>query len=196
MVVGITGGIGSGKSIVCRLFGCLNIPVYDADSRAKWLTNHDPEIRKNVTALLGEDSYTASGEYNRPFVASQVFGNADLLAKLNNIIHPAVQQDTDSWIKKHSHYPYLIKEAALMNKAGHHNNLDYVIVVDAPVDLRVKRVLVRDNRSEEEIRNIIARQVSDDERRQIADFIVHNDEDSALIPQILALHQNLLSKIS
>ncbi|GLU51816.1 dephospho-CoA kinase [Dyadobacter frigoris] len=195
MHIGVTGGIGSGKSIVCKLFVCLDIPVYDADTRAKWLTNHDPEIREAVIKLLGKESYTESGEYNRPFVSSQVFKNPDLLKKLNGIIHPAVGKDTDAWLESHSNSPYVIKEAAIMNKAGENNNLDYVIVVTAPVELRLSRIRNRDkNRSEAEIRSIIERQISDEERDEIADFKIDNGENVALIPQVLKLHKLFLKK--
>jgi dephospho-CoA kinase len=195
MNIGVTGGIGSGKSIVCKLFSCLDIPVYDADTRAKWLTNHDPVIREAVIALLGSESYTESGEYNRAFVSSRVFQNADLLKKLNGIIHPAVMKDTEVWMEKNSVFPYVIKEAAIMNKAGDKNNLDYVIVVQAPVALRLSRIKERDkSRSEEEIKAIIERQISDEERDKIADFTINNDENAALIPQVLQLHNLFLEK--
>lgn len=193
MNIGVTGGIGSGKSIVCKLFACLDIPVYDADTRAKWLTNHDLVIRKAVVELLGEESYTEAGEYNRPYVSDKVFKNPDLLKKLNAIIHPAVGKDTADWLARNSESPYVIKEAAIMNKAGVNNNLDYVIVVQAPIELRIQRVKKRDkNRSEEEIRAIIERQISDEERQEIADFTINNDENVALIPQVLHLHQLFL----
>lgn len=188
LLIGVTGGIGSGKSMVCRLFECLDIPVYYADSRAKWLTNHDPEIREKVMALLGPLSYDAAGRYNTSFVASVVFKDEDLLKELNAIIHPVVMRDTREWVMGHSGMPYVVKEAAIMAKAGHSNALDYVVVVEAPVDLRVKRILQRDNRSEQEIRAIIERQVTDAARKEIADFTVNNDEKAALIPQVLALH--------
>lgn len=195
MNIGVTGGIGSGKSIVCKLFACLDIPVYDADTRAKWLTNNDPEIRKAVIQLLGEESYTLNGEYNRPYVSSRVFNNPDLLKKLNGIIHPAVGKDTDTWLENHNNSPYVIKEAAIMNKAGENNNLDFVIVVTAPVELRLSRIRNRDkNRSEAEIRSIIERQISDEEREAIADFKVDNGENAALIPQVLKLHKLFLGK--
>ena len=195
MNVGVTGGIGSGKSIVCRIFSCLDIPVYDADSRAKWLTNNDSAMRQEIIQLLGTQAYTENGEYNRSFVSSQVFKNAELLKELNSIIHPAVLKDTEAWLAKHDHFPYVVKEAAIMNRAGQKNNLDYVIVVHAPVDLRLSRIRNRDkNRSEQEIRSIIERQISDEERNEIADFVVNNDEHVALIPQVLKLHKLFLEK--
>lgn len=186
--IGITGGIGSGKSVVCKLFSCLGIPIYNADSRAKWLTNHNPQIINRVVALLGRDSYDAEGRYNTSYVSSLVFNNDDLLKKLNAIIHPVVMQDTADWVQNHATSPYVVKEAAIMNKAGDRNSLDYVVVVEAPLELRVSRILQRDKRSEDEIRAIVKRQVSDDDRKKVADFFINNDEESALIPQVLKLH--------
>ncbi len=189
LLIGITGGIGSGKSMVCRLFECLDIPVYYADSRAKWLTNHDPEIRERVTALLGAETYDSSGQYNTRFVASRVFNNAPLLKELNAIIHPVVLRDTKDWVARHAGVPYVVKEAAIMAKASQANAVDYVVVVEAPVELRIQRILQRDKRTEQEIRSIMERQVSDESRRGIADYIVHNDDASELIPQVLHLHE-------
>ncbi|MCF2503041.1 dephospho-CoA kinase [Dyadobacter sp. CY107] len=186
--IGITGGIGSGKSVVCKLFSCLGIPVYNADSRAKWLTNHNQQIINRVVALLGRDSYDAEGRYNTSYVSSLVFNNDDLLKKLNAIIHPVVMQDTADWVQNHATSPYVVKEAAIMNKAGDRNSLDYVVVVEAPLELRVSRILQRDKRSEDEIRAIVKRQVSDEDRKKVADFLINNDEESALIPQVLKLH--------
>ncbi|MCF2488367.1 dephospho-CoA kinase [Dyadobacter sp. CY347] len=190
--VGITGGIGSGKSVVCKLFSCLGIPVYNADSRAKWLTNHDPQIIESVVALLGDESYTKEGHYNTAYVSSLVFNNDDLLKKLNAIIHPVVMLDTADWVESHAAAPYVVKEAAIMNKAGDRNSLDYVVVVEAPLELRITRILQRDKRSEEQIRAIVKRQVSDDERKKVGDFFINNDEKSALIPQVMQLHQIFL----
>ena len=187
--IGVTGGIGSGKSVVCQLFSCLNIPVYHADDRAKWLTNHDLEIRERVVELLGAQAYNADGRYDTAFVASVVFKDETILKKLNAIIHPVVMRDTQNWVQANSDAPYVAKEAAIMNRAGDGNALDYVVVVEAPLELRVARILQRDKRSEEEIRSIVKRQVSDDERKQVADFFIYNDEESALIPQVLKLHE-------
>lgn len=188
-IIGITGGIGSGKSIVCRIFGVLGIPVYEADTRAKWLMNHDPQLKEQLIALLGSDAYTYTGEYNRAWVSSQVFDNQDLLLKLNAIVHPRVWQDSAAWVQQHSEAPYLLYEAAIMKAAGQGNAFRHVVMVSAPVELRVKRTLARDpQRSEQEVRAIIARQVSDEERLQIADFVVQNNDYQLLIPQVLHLH--------
>jgi len=192
--IGVTGGIGSGKSVVCKVFSCLGIPVYDADTRAKWLTNHMPEIREKVIALLGNNSYDSNGQYDRAFVSSLVFQNENLLKELNSIIHPVVMKDTQKWVAEQSKSAYVIKEAAIMKKAGVGNDLDYVIVVTSPVALRIERILQRDKRSKTEIGAIIKRQISDEERNKIADFVITNDEESALIPQILKLHELFLDK--
>ena len=186
--IGITGGIGSGKSVVCKVFACLGIKIYDADSRAKWLTNHNEEVRQKIVGLLGNEAYTAN-EYNRKWVAAQVFDNPGLLTQLNKIIHPAVGEDTEAWVNRNTSERYLIKEAAIMKAAGHNNALDYVVVVKAPIELRIQRILVRDHRTEDEIRAIMKRQVSEEERDAIADFQIFNDEQNPLIPQVLKLHE-------
>jgi dephospho-CoA kinase len=190
--IGITGGIGSGKSIVCKVFACLGISVYDADTRAKWLTNHHTHIREKVIALLGTEAYDEQGNYNRPYVASRVFQNEVLLKRLNEIIHPVVFRDTEEWISEKVGEAYVIKEAAIMKGAGDGNTLDYVVVVTAPEAIRIKRILLRDDRSESEIRAIIARQVTDEMRASIADFTINNDDFTAIIPQVLGLHKEFL----
>lgn len=189
--VGVTGGIGSGKSVVCRIFACLGVAVYEADARAKWLSNNDPDLRKEVIELLGAETF-AEGIYNRKYVAARVFSDALLLHKLNQIIHPRVFADSDHWLERHISQPYVIREAALMNRAGEENSLDKVIVVTAPLDLRIERTKARDlQRSEADIRAIIENQISDKARLELADFVVDNGENVSLIPQILSLHETL-----
>ncbi len=189
--IGITGGIGSGKTLVTRIFKCLGIPVYDADSRAKWLTNNDPSIIEGVKSLLGKQSYV-NGELDRSRVASMVFSNPDLLEKLNGIIHPAVGRDYKKWAFE-QHAPYVIKEAALLFESGSYLQLDAVIHVSAPVDLRIKRTLARDRqRSREEVEAIIARQMSDADRNSKSDYEIVNDGNTLVIPQVLKLHNDFL----
>lgn len=188
--IGITGGIGSGKSTVCRVFSILNVPVYEADERAKWLTNHDPILKADILRLLGPNAYDAAGHYNRAFVAAQVFTNPDLLKQLNALIHPRVFADTTRWVAEHEQNPYVLKEAALMNAASDGNDLDAVVVVTAPEPLRVARIRQRDpQRSTTEIQAIIDRQISEEARLKLADFVLVNDEASLLLPQILRLHE-------
>jgi dephospho-CoA kinase len=190
-IIGITGGIGSGKSLICKIFASFGIPTYEADTRAKLLTTQDPILKEKITQLLGPEAYTPTGEYNRAWIATQVFSNVDLLKKLNEIIHPAVRQDAEKWVSVNSNAPFLLYEAALMKGAGDGNFFQKVIVVNAPIELRIKRVKLRDGRSEQAIRDIIARQISDEERNKFADFIVENDEKTPVIPQVLALFELL-----
>jgi dephospho-CoA kinase len=193
MLIGITGGIGSGKSTVCQLFRALGAPVYEADDRAKWLTNHDPILRADILRLLGPEAYTEAGTYNRPWVATQVFADPNLLQQLNSLIHPRVWADSAAWVQTNARKPYLIYEAALMRAAGDGNALDTVVVVSAPETLRIQRVRQRDpHRSEPEIRKIIQNQISDDDRARIADVVVKNDESELLIPQVLTLHEQFI----
>jgi dephospho-CoA kinase len=191
--IGVTGGIGTGKSLVCRVFNALGIPVYEADERAKWLVNHDAILRADIIRLLGSNAYTGdslSGQYNRTWVAAQVFNHPERLQNLNALIHPRVHADTATWVATHQHLPYVVKEAAIMKAAGDGNTLDKVVVVQAPLELRLQRIRKRDpHRTEEEITNIINRQATEAQRLAIADFVVQNDEKQLLIPQILQLHQ-------
>lgn len=194
MLIGITGGIGSGKSTVCQLFLVLGAPVYEADDRARWLTNHDPILRADIVRLLGPEAYTEAGVYNRPWVATQVFADPVLLQQLNALIHPRVWADSAAWVQTHSGKPYLIYEAALMRATGNGNAPDAVVVVYAPETLRIQRVRQRDpQRSVAEIRKIIQNQINDDDRAKLADFVVRNDESELLIPQVLALHERFIN---
>ncbi len=191
--VGITGGIGSGKSIVCKIFAQLGVPIYDADSRAKWLNNFDPDLKKAIISIFGAEAYTSEG-LNRNYLANIVFNNQAKLAQLNNITHPAVAKDYEQWLNNQK-APYVIKEAALMFESGSHKMMDIVVNVTAPIELRISRVLARDTfRNEAEIRAIMAKQLSEEERQKKADFLVYNDEKQLLIPQLLKLHKQFLSR--
>ena len=190
--IGITGGIGSGKTIVCKMFKILGVPVYYADERAKWLTNNDLQLRKEIKELLGRQAYDDQGQYNRKWVAAQVFDNPELLKMLNALIHPRVFADTDKWFLEHKDVPYTLREAALMNAAGNNNDFDSVIVVSAPVETRIARIKKRDTqRTEEEIKSIIARQKSEEQFAAIANYTIINDDNHLLIPQVLELHEKL-----
>ncbi len=192
--IGVTGGIGSGKSVVCRVFSALGVPVYYADDRAKWLTTHDPILKADITRLLGAEAYDLSGAYNRSWVASQVFINPQLLGQLNALIHPRVWADTVAWVESHAHHAYVVKEAALMGKAGGGNLLDKVIVVTAPETLRIARIQQRDpHRSVTEIQHIMDRQLSDKERLNMSDYVLINDEQQLILPQLITLHAQFLA---
>jgi dephospho-CoA kinase len=189
LIIGVSGGIGSGKSVVCQIFRSLGVAIYNADERAKWLINNDDLLKAKIKSLLGSESYLPDGSYNRSWVAAQVFENVDLLQTLNALVHPQVAIDTDKWAKKYRHEPYIVKEAALFTKSGTGTLLDKLIVVVAPTQLRINRVKARDPyRSETDILKIITNQLSDEERLQNADYVVHNNESQLLIPQVYGLH--------
>lgn len=190
-IIGITGGIGSGKSLICRIFSTMNIPIYEADSRAKYLINQDLRLKNSIKNLLGNNAYTPTNEYNRAWVASKIFNNPDLLKQLNLLVHPCVHKDSHEWVKKYPKSPFLFYEAALMKAAGDNNRFDKVIVVSAPIELRIKRIKIRDKRSEQEIKAIIAQQITDEERLKIADYIIENDDKNPVLSQVLELYEEL-----
>jgi dephospho-CoA kinase len=192
--VGITGGIGTGKSTVCRIFSFLGIPIYDADSRAKWLTENNEEIRAALIAQFGEPVFTGS-ILNRTYLASVAFKDARSTNRLNSIIHPAVAEDFISWSLLQTSALYVLKEAALFYEAGTAHEMDAMIVVTAPIDLRMKRILKRDShRTESQIKEIIMRQWPEDKKIALADYVLVNDEHQLLIPQVLAFHEQIIKQ--
>ncbi len=190
MQIGITGGIGSGKSLVSKIFSALGIPVYDADSHAKSLMTTDQILVSQIRKEFGDLSYHADGTLNRVYLAQHVFNDQSRLDRLNSLVHPRVASDYEQWTKLHLDKPYVLKEAALLFEAGSNKTLDKIIVVAAPEELRIQRVLKRDaHRTVEQIRAIVGKQMPDDKKRELADFIVVNDETQLVIPQVLALHK-------
>lgn len=193
--IGITGGIGVGKTIVCRLFQVLGIPVYDADTRAKWVMQYDLALKQELQEAFGEEAYTSEGQLNRAYLASVVFNNQQRLDKLNALVHPHVGLDFERWAEANANAPYLIKEAALMFESESWRQMDEIIVVTAPLDVRLKRLLKRDpHRTEADIKAIISKQLSEEEKIARAQHIVYNDDQRLIIPQVLALHEQFLSK--
>ena len=194
MQVGITGGIGAGKSLICRIFKILGIPVYDADSRAKQLMQESAELRKKIMDTFGAQSYDAQGKLNRPYLAKLVFSDGQKVQELNALVHPEVGKDFSFWADSKEHkFPYIIKEAALLIESGSYKQLDFLVAVLAPEDLRIERTLKRDpHRDRYQIKSIISKQIGDDQRIKIADAVLYNDEKKPLIQQILALHQSLV----
>lgn len=187
--VGITGGIGTGKSTVCKIFASMGVPVLDADVLAKNIAEIDLNVKQQIIDSFGSESYDELNKYNRKFIASIVFKDANKLKELNNIIHPAVIEYANNWADEHSAYKYVIKEAALMFESGSYKYNDINIVVNAPKDLRIQRILSRDQSTIEDIIRRIESQMSDDDRNAMADKIIINDEHSSLIEQVYHLHQ-------
>lgn len=192
--IGITGGIGSGKTLVSRIFQCLAVPVYDADSHAKELMTTDGILISNIKKEFGELSFNTDGSVNRKYLSSAVFNDDVKLQKLNSLIHPCVAKDYQRWLEKWRGCPYVMKEAAILFEANSDKTLHKVIVVSAPEELRIKRVINRDtHRTEEDVRAIIQKQMPEEEKLKRSDFIIHNDEKVLLIPQVLELHSRFLS---
>lgn len=189
MKVGITGGIGSGKSIVCRIFTLLGIPVYDSDSRAKELMNRDPKLIAGIKGLFGEDAYR-DGQLDRKYVASRVFEHPRQLEALNALVHPAVKKDFRQWAERQK-APYVIEENAILFEGGFYRDMDKTVAVSAPEALRIRRTRLRDGVTEEAVRMRIANQMSEQERLARVDYILYSDEEQLLIPQVLRLHETL-----
>lgn len=192
--VGITGGIGSGKSTVARIFQVLDIPVYYADREARRLMNEDPGLRASLIRHFGTAAYDANG-LNRSHIASVVFNDPRQLELLNSLVHPATMKDGDDWMKT-QHMPYAIHEAALIFEAGVGARLDFIIGVSAPEALRIKRVMDRDGTERTEILKRMKRQIEESVKMKLCDAVIINDEQQAILPQVLALHQLLLEKAS
>lgn len=192
--VGITGGIGAGKSMVCRIFRQLGVPVYDADSRAKNLMTTDKILISEIQKEFGMLSYHNNGELNREYIIEQTFGNPERLNILNKLVHPRVAIDYKEWVKNNN-ARYVIKEAALLYESGSFEELDKMIVVTAPESVRIERVLQRDPyRTEEDVRKIILNQMDENEKKRRADYEIINDETVLVIPQVLKLH-GIFSKV-
>lgn len=189
--VGLTGGIGSGKSFVGSLFAELGVPVYQADVEAKMLIEADPEIVAAYKSFFGSDIYTPLG-LNRPKVASIVFGNQELLQRVNKVVHPAVEHHFYEWVKQHSNAEYVIHEAAILFESRSNELMDKVIAVSAPETIRIARVTARDGVGEEAVRLRIQNQMKEEERLAKADFVIINDESQLLLPQVVRLHELLL----
>ncbi len=190
--IGLTGGIGSGKSTVARIFKVLGIPVYDADQHAKRLMNTDERLRKEITELLGETAYH-QGALNRGYVASRIFADPDLLAGLNRLVHPVVHQDFLRWCDQHEHFPYVVEEAAILVESGGYKHVDRIVVVCASEEIRIARVKQRDGTGRNEIRKRMKQQMGTDELIKYSDDVVNNNGEQLLVPQILDLHRKFVS---
>lgn len=187
--IGLTGGIGSGKSTVAKIFELLGIPVYYADDAAKKLMNEDEELKTAIQKQFGKEAYK-EGKLNRDFLATTVFNDEAQLALLNAIVHPATIRDAQNWMQQQT-APYTIKEAALIFESGSGENLDYIIGVYAPAALRIKRTMDRSNISREAVLQRMSKQIDENIKMKLCDFVLVNDEQQMLIPQVLQLHEKL-----
>ena len=188
--IGLTGGIGSGKTTVAKIFELLNVPVYYADAASKRLSQTDKELMTNLKRHFGEDIYT-NEQLNRQKLAAIVFNDKNKLELLNSLVHPPTIRDAEEWIKKQT-TPYVIKEAALLFESGSAAGLDYIIGVATPAHIRIKRAMNRDGVSREEVISRMNRQIDETIKMRLCDFIVTNNEQELVIPQVLALHEKFL----
>ncbi len=190
--LGITGGIGSGKTTVCHIFSALGIPIYYADERARWLMIQDPDLIAGIKALFGAEAYLEDGSLNRQLISTLAFGQPDLLAQLNALVHPAVGKDGLKW-QAEQNSPYTLKEAALLYESGSYKTLDKIIVVTAPLEVRIARVMARDQVEREAVEKRIAQQMPEEEKIKRADFLIHNDGEHSLIQQVYEIHRQVLT---
>lgn len=188
--VGITGGIGSGKSTVCKVFSILGIPVFEADKIAKELMNTDPDIYRQITGLFGAAVYLPNHTINRKYLAGIVFSNPSLLAKLNAIVHPIVRKTFFEWCEKQNS-PYIIHEAAILFESGFYKLMDKTIAVVTNENERIQRVMRRDGITLEMVTERIRNQWNDQQRKELADFVVGNNDDELVIPQIIEIDKKL-----
>lgn len=191
--VGITGGIGSGKSLVCKVFGTLGVPIYNADAAAKSIMVEDAAVVAALKSSFGEMVYLPDGALNRKHLSEIVFNDKQQLDKLNAIVHPAVIQAAEDWANRQT-TAYSLKEAALLFESGSYVSLDYTILVVAPEEVRIQRVVARDGSAVDEVKARIDKQWDDDRKAELADFILINDGIQPLIPQILDIHHKLLQR--
>jgi dephospho-CoA kinase len=191
--IGITGGIGSGKSTICKIFTCLGVPVYDADSRAKSIMTTDGILIEQIKKEFGDLAYLPDGSLDREYLSRVIFENQEKRTLLNQMVHPRVAADTDRWLDQNQRASYVVREAALLIESGAYLRVDKVLLVTAPEELRIKRVLARDpHRLREEVVKIMATQLPEEEKKKVADVVVYNDETQLLVPQILHLHSQFL----
>ena len=193
-IIGLTGGIGSGKSTVAKMFEKLGVPIYISDEKARFLMENSDVIKKRIVKLFGVNAYH-DNSLNRSFIASKVFNNSILLSKLNAIVHPEVKIDFESWLSKQKSV-YVIKEVAILFETNSQSNFDYIISVVAPLKDRVKRIIKRGRQSESDVLSIIKNQLPDSDKIKLSDFVIFNDLISNTETEILNLHNKILNKIN
>ncbi|MFN2429076.1 MAG: dephospho-CoA kinase [Cryomorphaceae bacterium] len=191
--VGLTGGIAAGKSLAAEIFKVLSVPVFNADTEAKTILETSAEVRRAIIERFGEKAYSGNLP-NRPFLADRVFKDESSRKDLNAIVHPAVGRTYAEWVKVQSAV-YVIKEAAITFETGMYKQMDRMILVTAPEEVRLSRAVKRDGSDQEKIENRMRAQWSDEKKIPLSDFLIHNDGQTALIPQVLKIHKNILSSV-
>ena len=193
MVVGLTGGIGSGKSTIAKEFATLGIAVFNSDEQAKALIANNAQVKKRIIAAFGEEAYQ-NGEYNRAYIAQIVFNNSEKLAILNGIVHPALAKYFKQWTKKQTS-PYVVKEAAILFESGGYKDCDYIITVTAPEEVRIARVMARDHCTEAQVRTRMAQQWSDTQRIALSNAVIENVDLESAKEQVKRIHFQLCQSL-
>ncbi len=191
IVIGITGGIGSGKTTVCNVFSLLGIPVFEADGEARRLMNSNNKIKKALLGLFGEKAYTAGGQLNRQLVASVIFQNNKIRTKVNELVHPWVRKEFHKWLEWKKHYPYVIYEAAILFETGFYEEMDYSILVTAPEKQRISRIMQRNGITEPKVRERMKSQWPEEKKKKVADLCLENDNKNMILPDIIRIDKNL-----
>jgi dephospho-CoA kinase len=189
--VGLTGGIGSGKSLVARIFNKFGVPVYDSDSATKQLYFSNQELKSELIKSFGSQTYFENGQLNRKYLGELIFSDKSKLELINKIVHPFVKLDFEEWLLKNYQTKYIIKEAAILIESGAYKQVDKIIVVNSPFDLRIKRVIERDKTTKEEVVKRMSNQLPNKKLLSFADFIVENNEENLLLPQLINIHNQI-----
>ena len=193
-LVGVTGGVGAGKSLICKILNTLGIPIYSSDGRAKELMNNNEDLKKKIIKNFGIESYK-NNKIDNQFLSDKIFENTSYRLKINSLVHPLVKEDFHFWIKKNSNNDYLVKESALIIESESYKELDFLIYISAEKSTRIKRVLERDpGRNEDDIVKIIKTQMNDKKAINFCDEVIENNENNLLLPKVLKIHEKILKK--
>jgi len=191
--IGITGGIGSGKTTICKFFELLNIPIYYADETSKYLLNNNLELKHKLIENFGNNLYDVNGLLNRSFFAKIIFSDKKLLEKANSIIHPIVRNDYKKWCETYKHFDYTIEESAILFESEINKDMDFVITVYTPINERIARVSKRDNLNKEQIMDRIKNQLPDEYKIKNSDFVIDNSNNVFIIPQIIEIDKKIIT---
>lgn len=192
MIVGLTGGIGSGKTTVAQIFNALGVPIFVADEVSKSIIDSDLSLQSELKSLLGND-VVKEGKIDRPYMASLIFNDANLLKEANALIHPAVGSAFQRWYLQQD-FPYVLREAAILFESGSHKDCEAIVVVSAPEDLRIERVQKRSGESEVQIRARMSKQWPQKKKEELADYLIFNEQKEMLIPQVIKVHEDLIRR--
>ncbi len=190
--LGLTGGIGSGKTLVCSVLEKLGVPVYYADIKARNLMNSDTDLQAGIVNMFGERAYTKEG-LNRAFLAESVFGDQERLSRLNKLVHPVVRADFISWVARQGRTAYVVEEAAILFESGASLEMDLSVLVYAPQEIRIRRVMERDHLERDAVLKRMEHQISEEEKKKLADHVINNDGTAMLLPQVIELHKRILN---